>query len=502
MVSFVKFAPETEYSVISREHYLKSRILIPNLIPFDVDTPIQFQYKGLDMELDKEYYKDQVEFKIRALPYSKTDLLRARYAIKDFANDPVVWLIGNAPAYVWTHLHFWTTWEYPHLLKLRWTLFILEFFCEWFEKNIQRNNCMLQRLAYFELQRMLFNHNIWHYLDIELMGWKMVELLNSSFNKWYSYMWWAHRPKYQPIVFSPANDSGKPETLEVRAIPNTWYLTAEENELYEFTEWFKHAINSRTSAAWIKDSILIARLRMMSLYRSIDISVFDWSGWVSEARWILSTRSNHYGFPKWESLYIPNSIRFIDNDNSVKHMRIDCLSTHDLFYDPRFVPDIYDITINFNSLKVITWSRLSFSATYAYDNDDNNDDNNDNNDDDDNYNDYDDNNDDDDGNNDDGNNYNDNDHDHFPINDETLRVEPVDTDNTNVINPFANIVSSTIEQELSDNFSRDIARMSEELGSHNPSLIAFNEFINSHVWLHNMQGIDHWRSNQWDGSIN
>ena len=42
------------------------------------------------MEVDKEYYSNQVEYKTRSLPLTIEDISRSRDAIKSFADDPIV----------------------------------------------------------------------------------------------------------------------------------------------------------------------------------------------------------------------------------------------------------------------------------------------------------------------------------------------------------------------------------------------------------------------------
>lgn len=55
-----------------------------------------------------------------------------------------------------------------------------------------------------------------------------------------------NRPKYAPVIWSLANEStGKPHSLEIRAIPNTWFLTATTEETFEFICQIEKILNER-----------------------------------------------------------------------------------------------------------------------------------------------------------------------------------------------------------------------------------------------------------------
>lgn len=55
-----------------------------------------------------------------------------------------------------------------------------------------------------------------------------------------------NRPKYAPVIWSLANEStGKPHSLEIRAIPNTWLLTCSTEEAYDFICQIENILNER-----------------------------------------------------------------------------------------------------------------------------------------------------------------------------------------------------------------------------------------------------------------
>lgn len=209
------------------------------------------------LEIDSEYYDNQVEFK--SVPGIGLDSFGAfRDGVKDMLlSTPLGKPFALSPSFVGTHFHLFFEDEdgtpvsevsrYGKSLAVHLTyLEVAKFFREWVNLVPTTNNGILEFNEYksaflktplkAELERVLTSNNVSKYFDHRHMGSVMRDQLNA---KGFSYAYsniGNDRPKYQPVIWSYARPGGKPLSFEVRLLPNAYFFLKKEEEFKAFVE--------------------------------------------------------------------------------------------------------------------------------------------------------------------------------------------------------------------------------------------------------------------------
>lgn len=232
---------ELELNVQNYDNYFSS-VLNTWIIP--TSTSLQTTGKGnretsgfipfhewVKVWLTDEYYSSQCEWKLYPEPLDRLDKVQSciKHIIKNTPNSIVH---KSIPAFVGTHIHLFfkeNASDLDHFVRGKTILsaFLMEYFFYFFRDSKKvplATKCK-------ELERLVFNHNILQKLDYKTLGkWIRKNLNDAGFDYYYTNL---PKPKYQPVHWSnPAN--GKPLTLELRYIPNSFLNYASLETVRDF----------------------------------------------------------------------------------------------------------------------------------------------------------------------------------------------------------------------------------------------------------------------------
>lgn len=201
---------------------------------FDSFIPI---YKEISAQLTDEYYSSQCEWKFFPVKIDKIkdlqEAIHKTYSIYYSTLWEKQLYHSSLPAFVWTHIHLFFKENWKDINRfVRWKTILSAFLMEYFYYFLRDNPKKLSNtLVVKELERLCFNHNILQKLDYKLLNkWIRRNLNNKCFDYYYTNI---PKDKYQPVHWSnPSN--GKPLTLELRFIPNSFIIFSKAKELEEF----------------------------------------------------------------------------------------------------------------------------------------------------------------------------------------------------------------------------------------------------------------------------
>ncbi len=228
---------------------------------FDLSVIKTFNDK---VTLDKEYYPEQIEMK-HSLDEDFDWAISSMKKSMELVSMQTDWYIVGHP-YVGTHLHFqikksdWEWFEWTTNCKYQIVDYMYKLLYEWFSKKDMGNEIYRKEVA-----RICMNHNILRYFDQKYMWDRLKANLD---NIWFRYPMFhkegTDRPKYQPIIWSYKTDSGKPHTLELRMIPNTFFYESDWLQLH-----YKNIFNEVESAInQPKPSLDLVRQQVISIEAS------------------------------------------------------------------------------------------------------------------------------------------------------------------------------------------------------------------------------------------
>ena len=172
----------------------------------------------IGVKLSEEYYSSTIEYNFTPFEHSKKNFDR----VSDYLDEEIeihdLEISGDRPAFVWTHIHIFDE-DKLRLSKPRLLAGVLWFIAE----NI---DC----LSRDSLKRLLLWHQLWWNWSWENNHkWKHM-LTDFRYQPDY-YSSSESRPKYNPIISSRATPAGKPQSLEIRLIPNEFMFNWKALEL-------------------------------------------------------------------------------------------------------------------------------------------------------------------------------------------------------------------------------------------------------------------------------
>lgn len=246
---------------------------IENVMPFAKHYVRQVNMANTDyvVEVDREYYANQIEFKLRAtenvnewLQYFQ-EFIHSCY--KFMVDVNCVW-----NPFVGTHIHLFLEKDgEPYNQLARWKkLPIFNYVYDKFTRFISDSRKEFRpEVVAHEAKRLSYNHNILRHFDRQYLkdwirknlecAWLQYPLFHNGIN----------RPKYAPVIWSLPNiDTWKPHSLEIRAIPNTWFLTATKDDMIEFIQNIETILNARHNHRYnYVESILANNKRLINIAR-------------------------------------------------------------------------------------------------------------------------------------------------------------------------------------------------------------------------------------------
>lgn len=208
----------------------------------------QTDTKWFIIEVDREYYSNQIEFKLRATDNIEEWLAYFQQFIHGcYQHMSDISCIGTP--FVWTHMHLFLEKDWVPYDKMARgkKMPIFSYMYRKFEEFLSFNPENLKwDIVRNEALRLASNHNILRYFDSTYLKNWIKRNLERHWLCYPMFHRWIDRPKYAPVIWSFANIvTWKPHSLELRAIPNSWLITAPPEELYEFVCQIESILNER-----------------------------------------------------------------------------------------------------------------------------------------------------------------------------------------------------------------------------------------------------------------
>jgi len=163
------------------------------------------------VKLSEEYYSSTIEYNFTPFDLTEENLNVVKNYLQGQIKKFNLKLFHKAPSYVGLHVHIFNKefFSSSKPILLKWVMNYLANNLEWLNSNsIIRLFWAHQLWAYYSEK----NGNIWHEFNTKFW------FSNSSFDfaRW--------KTKYQPIISSPATSLGKPQSIEIRLLPNEYIL--------------------------------------------------------------------------------------------------------------------------------------------------------------------------------------------------------------------------------------------------------------------------------------
>jgi len=201
------------------------------------------------LQIDREYYSDQVEFKLMRTPNLKEwieyfqSFIRSVYSI-------FPWIKATTKNhYVGCHIHYFINKDgelytkFAQGKKIALVRMAYTKVCNWI--TLYKKMGINKYVARDEMSRLARNHNILRYFDSSI--WDALRNNLEEFHMTYQQFHnGTDRPKYTPVLWSlPSTTTWKPHSLEVRCIPNSFFLIEESSNIMSIGEGIEDILNKK-----------------------------------------------------------------------------------------------------------------------------------------------------------------------------------------------------------------------------------------------------------------
>lgn len=200
------------------------------------------------IEVDREYYSNQIEFKLR----STWDILGWITYFQEFLRlcyRHMVDINCTWSPFVWTHIHLFLEKDWvPYSWVARGKKVpIFDYVYSLFYEFLHENKLWIREdVIVDEARRLSSNHNILRHFDKQYLKNWIKRNLEDIYQMYPMFHNGINRPKYAPVIWSLANEeTWKPHSLEIRAIPNSWMLTSSDTDVYSFLMRIEKILNER-----------------------------------------------------------------------------------------------------------------------------------------------------------------------------------------------------------------------------------------------------------------
>lgn len=184
------------------------------------------KWYSFDVMLSKEYYPTTIEYNFSILENNKSNIDEVGKYLNEQISKYSLELYSSAPSYVWTHVHIFDEDRLNSRISN-----LLFWICEYYISIIDE----FKKLDVKSLERLILGHQLWwNFSRKHNHIWR--DLLS---DKWFSpCIYWdtKSKPKYNPIIFSPASERWKPTSLEIRIIPNEFIFDGNLTKLLSLVE--------------------------------------------------------------------------------------------------------------------------------------------------------------------------------------------------------------------------------------------------------------------------
>ncbi len=214
-------------------------------------------FEWMNVCVDKEYYQEQIEYKfapqkasVEYIDWVKSFIWK-RFddgLLMDYECGLPISLVKWTPRFVGTHIHLFLEKNgapFAKMVSVRYQVMdylykkLLEFF-----KRIAKEWVISNEYMFNELHRVTTNHNILRYFDQEYMGNRMRSNMRNYGMDYRLFADRTDKKKYQPVLWSLANENGKPFSLELRIIPNIYLMGESSEKIVELINWVEEILNN------------------------------------------------------------------------------------------------------------------------------------------------------------------------------------------------------------------------------------------------------------------
>ena len=230
------------------------------IVPNGIDSILEIATKELrrvnatsdefTITIDREYYSEQVEFKLMRTTNIQWWIEFFQKAMQDMYKVIKPIHSTTRKHFVGTHIHMFLNkdwvpytkfaqWKKVHLVNYAYgemSKFLISSVEKW---------RLLRKTIKDEMYRLTTNHNILRFFD-ESIGNKIKHSLEEYGMSYQQFHSGTDRPKYTPVLWSLANETTwKPHSLEVRCIPNTFLMTEEPKKIADYIYWVANVLNNK-----------------------------------------------------------------------------------------------------------------------------------------------------------------------------------------------------------------------------------------------------------------
>jgi len=238
--------------------WIEYEFVVPDGINDCLETALKVLRKVNDenpkftITLDREYYSDQIEFKLMRTTHIDEGIAYFQKVMIDMYKEIKPLSSTTKKHFVGTHIHLFLNKDWvPYTKFAQWKKVLLVKYAYTkmadFLTKLNKEGNVLRRVVANEMMRLTTNHNILRYFDNSIWN-KLKSNLESLRMQYQQFHSWTDRPKYTPVLWSLANEaSGKPHSLEIRCIPNTFLMLSKPTEISEYVMGVADVLNTRAT---------------------------------------------------------------------------------------------------------------------------------------------------------------------------------------------------------------------------------------------------------------
>lgn len=213
--------------------------------------------------VDREYYSEQIEFKLMRNSNIQGWVEFFQNAMRDMYNIITTLHSTTRKHFVWTHIHLFLNKDWvPYTKFAQWKkVQLVKYAYLWmasYLKSLLSDSSIQLKVIKNEMIRLTTNHNILRYFDHSIWD-RLKRNLEENGMNYQQFHSGTERPKYTPVLWSLANEeSGKPHSLEIRCIPNSFLMLSSPETVTSYIKWVADVLNAKVTQTPEDASIDIA----------------------------------------------------------------------------------------------------------------------------------------------------------------------------------------------------------------------------------------------------
>jgi len=187
---------------------------------YDIKDCLWLSFNSFNEEwikMSEEYYRSTIEFNFMPIGLDKKEFNRISDYLKDKRERFNLKLNWGRPQFTWTHLHLFETSSFRRNRLLKWVLSFIKDNFDGLSKGSK--------------ERLLLAHQLWGFYDHKVTNGEWINIIRGNGFNITNYSLSYDKPKYSPVIKSPAIEGWKPLSTEIRCIPNEYIFNGKAYEL-------------------------------------------------------------------------------------------------------------------------------------------------------------------------------------------------------------------------------------------------------------------------------